>query len=253
MLAGFLLAMREGLEAALVIGIVLGVLRKLKKTQLNRMVWIGLVAAVFLSTVIAAAIYALGMEFDGLGEMIFEGSAMLLAASVLTWMIIWMNGSQGNQKSEIETKTQQAMIEHNGRGIFALAFFAVLREGVELALFLLAVEKASSPLQTYSGAIIGLAVAVFAGWMIFNSTKKLSLNRFFQVTNVMLVIFAAGMVATGVHEYTEAGILPALINPVWDTGFILPDTSELGLLLKALIGYHSAPTLAEVLAYLTFL
>jgi len=252
MLAGFLLSLREGLEAALVIGMVLGVLNKLKRTDLMNTVWSGLAVAVVSSAAVAVVLILLGTEFEGLGEMIFEGSTMLLAAGVLTWMIFWMQRSSRNLKSEIEAKTHQAL-RGQGQGLFALAFLAVFREGVELALFLLAVEKASSPFQTLLGALSGLAGAALLGWIVFSSTRKLSVRGFFKVTNILLIMFAAGMVAVGVHEFNEAGLIPALIDPVWNISAILSDNSQLGLLLKALFGYSSSPTLSELLAYLAYL
>jgi high-affinity iron transporter len=253
MLAGFLLSLREGLEAALVIGMVLGLLYKLKRTDLNWIVWSGMAVAAVLSVVVALVLILLGMEFEGLGEMIFEGSAMLLAAGVLSWMILWVHRSAGNTKGEIEAKTHTALRAQTGNGLFLLAFLAVFREGIELALFLLAVEKASTPLQTLAGALTGLAGAALLGWVLFSSTRKLNLRGFFKVTNILLIIFAAGMVAVGVHEFNEAGIIPALINPVWDISSFLSNNSELGMLLKALIGYNATPSLSELLAYGVYL
>ena len=253
MLAGFLLSLREGLEAALVIGMVMGVLNKLGRADLNRAVWSGMALAAALSAAIAVALGTLGMEFAGPAEMIFEGSAMLLAAVVLTWMIIWMHNSTRNLKEQIEAKTRLALREQSSGGLFALAFLAVFREGVELALFLLAVEKASSPIQTLAGALTGLASAVVIGWVLFSSTRKMSLRGFFKITNLLLIIFAAGMITSGIREFIEVGFIPALIEPVWNINALLSDQSELGLLLKALVGYHAAPSLTELLAYAAYL
>ena len=253
MLASFLLSLREGLEAALIIGIVLGVLLKLKRTNLNVTVWVGAGVAVALSAAAAIGLNLLGMEFEGRGEQIFEGSAMLLAAGVLTWMIFWMQKTAVNLKSEIEAKTQDAVYGKGRNALFALAFLAVFREGIELSLFLLAVRGASSPLQTLSGALLGLVGAVVLGWMLFASTRKLSLRGFFQVTNVLLILFAAGMVAYGVHEFNEAGIIPAVIEHVWDINPVLSESSQIGLLLKALVGYNGNPSLTEVIAYVAYL
>ncbi|HEY3313611.1 MAG TPA: FTR1 family protein, partial [Anaerolineales bacterium] len=201
---------------------------------------------------IAVGLSLLGLEFEGRGEQIFEGTAMLLAAGLLTWMIFWMQRTARHLKGELEAKTQIA-ISGQGRGMFAIAFLAVAREGVELALFLLAVEKTSSPIQTLIGALVGLAGAAVMGWMIFSSTRRLSISGFFRITNVLLIIFAAGLVAVGVHEFNEAGIIPALIDPLWDLNGMLSDKSELGLLLKALFGYNGNPSLSEVLAYLLYM
>lgn len=252
MLASILLSLREGLEAALIIGIVLGVLLKLKREDLYRQVWMGAGFAVLASLLVAFMLNLLGMEFEGRGEEIFEGVAMLLAAGVLTWMIFWMHNSAGNLKQEIEAQARDAVQGKGGRALFALAFLAVFREGIELALFLLAVQQTSSPLQTLSGALLGLAGAVVLGWFLFNSTRRLSLRGFFRVTNVLLIIFAAGLVAYGVHEFNEAGIIAAVIEHVWDINHILNENSEVGLLLKALVGYNGNPSLTEVIAYLVY-
>lgn len=253
MLASLLLALREGLEAALIIGIVLGVLLKLKRTDLSRQVWAGTGFAVLASLIVALMLNLLGMEFEGRGEEIFEGVAMLLAAGVLTWMIFWMHSTAGNLKQEIEAQTKDAVQGKGARALFALAFLAVFREGVELALFLLAVQQTTSPLQTLVGASLGLAGAGVLGWFLFNSARRLSLRGFFQVTNVLLIIFAAGLVGYGVHELNEAGIIPSVVEHVWDINHILSDKSEIGLLLKALVGYNGNPSLTEVVAYLVYL
>jgi len=253
MLAGFLLSLREGLEAALIIGIVLSVLHKLKRTDLNRTVWSGVILAVTMSVTVAVTLMLLGMEFEGRGEQIFEGTAMLMAAGVLTWMIFWMQRSAVNLRAEIEAKTRDALRGQTAGSLFVLAFLAVFREGVELALFLLAVEKTTSPFQTLIGSLSGLAGAAVLGWMLFNSTRKMNLHSFFQVTNILLIIFAAGLVAVGVHEFNEARIIPALVDPIWNLNGILSDKSELGLLLKALLGYNGDPSLSEVLAYMAYL
>ena len=253
MLASFLLSLREGLEAALIIGIVLGVLAKLKRTDLNGVVWRGVGLAALLSLLAAIALNLLGMEFEGKGEEIFEGVAMLLAAGVLTWMILWMKNHGGTLKSEIEEQTNQAALGKGQKALFALAFLAVFREGIELALFLLAARLTSSPLQTISGALLGLSGAAVLGWILFTSTMRLSLRNFFGATNILLVIFAAGLVGLGVHEFNEAGIIPSVIEDVWNINPILSDKSEIGLLLKALIGYNGNPSLTEVGAYISYL
>ena len=252
MFASLLLSLREGLEAALVIGIVLGVLAKLNRTDLNQTVWRGAFAAAALSLGAAAGLNLLGMEFEGQGEQIFEGLVMFLAAGVLTWMIFWMQRTAGNLKREIEAKTRSAVRGQGGAALFALAFLAVFREGIELALFLLAVQQTSNPLQVLAGAALGLAGAAALGWMLFRSTRRLNLRSFFRVTNVLLIVFAAGLVAYGVHEFNEAGIIPAIVDPLWDINPILSDKSQVGLVLKALLGYNGNPSLTEVLAYLGY-
>ena len=253
MLASFLLSLREGLEAALIIGIVLGVLLKLKRTDLNKKVWQGAAVGAALSVAAATALNLLGLEFEGRGEEIFEGFAMLLAAGVLTWMIFWMKEHGGSLKNEVEAQTRLATLHKGQKALFMLSFLAVLREGIELALFLLAARLASDPAQVLAGALLGLAVVAGLGWALFSSTRKLSLRGFFSTTNILLVIFAAGMVGLGVHELNEAGIIPAVIEHVWDLNPVLNEKSELGLALKALVGYNGNPSLTAVIGYLAYL
>jgi high-affinity iron transporter len=232
MLASYLLSLREGLEAALIIGIVLGVLLKIKRAELNGVVWRGVGLAVLL---------------------IFEGVTMLLAAGVLTWMMLWMQNHGGSLKGEIEEKINLAALGNGQKALFALAFLAVFREGIELALFLLAARLTTSPLQTLSGALLGLLSATILGWALFTSSMKLSLRGFFGATNILLIIFAAGLVGLGIHEFNEAGIIPSVIEHIWDINGVLSDKSEVGLLLKALVGYNGNPSLTEVFAYLSYL
>lgn len=253
MLASFLLSLREGLEAALIIGIVLGALLKLKRTDLNGVVWRGAGLAVLLSILAAVLLNMLGLKFEGRAEELFEGIAMLLAAGVLTWMIFWMQDHGRNLKNEIEQRTTLAAAGRSQKALFALAFLAVFREGIELALFLLAAGLTSSPIQTLAGAILGLLGAVLLGWGLFTSSMRLSLSGFFKVTNVLLIIFAAGLVGLGVHELNEAGVIPSMIDHVWDINGFLNDKSEMGLLLKALVGYNGNPSLTEVLAYAIYM
>ena len=253
MLAGFLLSLREGLEAALVIGMVLSVLNRLGRKDANARVWGGVALALVISAAIAVGLAWMGMEFVGLGEMMFEGTAMLLAAAVLTWLILWVHRSAANPRGVLEAQTRQALDQNAGWGLFVLAFLAVLREGVELALFLLAVEQASSPLQTLAGSLAGLACAALLGWLLFNSTRKMSLGGFFRATNILLIVFAAGMLTLGVHEFIEAGFIPALVDPLWDLSGVLSDQGQVGLLLKALVGYNAAPSLTEVLVYILYM
>lgn len=133
-----------------------------------------------------------------------------------------------------------------------LAFLAVGREGFELALFLVAAQISTSAVQTLIGAALGLLASAVLGWLLFASTYRLSLRRFFQVTNVLLILFAAGLVAHGVHEFNEAGIIPSIIEHVWDINTLLDEKSPFGLILTALFGYNGNPSLTEVIAYLGY-
>lgn len=252
MLASFLLSLREGIEAALIIGIVLGALRKLDRSHMVPAVWYGAFAAVLVSLVTGILLTSFGLSLEGAAEQIFEGLAMLLAAGVLTWMIFWMNRQARSIKGELELGVHQATSTGGARGLFGLAFLAVVREGVELALFLTAATFASDPRSTILGSLFGLGVAVLLGWGLFASTLRLDLRRFFQVTGFLLILFAAGLVAHGVHEFNEVGWIPSVVEHVWDVNPILDENSTLGLLLKALFGYNGNPSLTEVLSYAAY-
>lgn len=252
MLPSFLLAFREGLEAALIIGIVLGVLHRLNRPESKPVVWRGVMLAVFLSLTVGISLKLLGMEFEGQAEEAFEGVTMLLAASVLTWMILWMQSQGGEIRRNLEAKTRQAARKRGQSALFLLAFLTVFREGIELALFLLAASLTSGLENTLIGGLLGLGSAILMGWMIFASTRQLNIRRFFQVTNVLLILFAAGLVGLGVHELNEAGWIPPIIEHVYDINPILDETTPLGQILRALFGYNGNPSLSEMLAYLGY-
>jgi high-affinity iron transporter len=252
MLASFLLSLREGIEAALIIGIVLGALRKLNRSEMTPAVWYGTISAVLVSLVTGVSLTAFGLSLEGAAEQIFEAIAMLLAASVLTWMIFWMNRQARFIKGELEADVQRATSAGGVRALFSLAFLAVVREGIELALFLTAATFATDPQSTILGTLLGLGAAILLGWGLFASTVRLDLRRFFQLTGFLLILFAAGLVAHGVHEFNEVGWIPPVVEHVWDLNAILDETSTLGSMLNALFGYNGNPSLTEVLAYLAY-
>jgi high-affinity iron transporter len=252
MLASFLITLREGLEAALIVGIVLSVLRKLEQRNRDRPVWLGVGAAVLVSIVVGLVLQALGVAFEGRGEKIFEGIAMLLAAAVLTWMIFWMQ-RQGRQiQAELERDVRQAVLAGSAWALFSLAFVAVVREGIETALFMTAAAFSTTATQTLIGGILGLAVAVVLGWLIFAAGRRLNVRAFFRGTSVLLILFAAGLFAHGVHEFQEAGLLPVIVEHLYDLNPILDENGTVGAFLKALFGYNGNPSLLESLSYLAY-
>jgi high-affinity iron transporter len=229
-------------------------LRKVNRPDLKSAVWAGTAAALLVSLAAGGALAALGFSLEGQVEYVFEGITMLLAAALLTWMIFWMNRQGRFFRAEMEGKVRQAAASAASRGaLFGLAFLAVVREGIELALFLTAAAFALQGGAIWLGAVLGLGTAVLLGYLVFSSTRRLDLRRFFQVTGVLLLLFAAGLVAHGVHEFNEAGWIPPVIEHVWDINPYLDEKSALGEILKALFGYNGNPSLTEVLAYLAYL
>ena len=253
MLASFLITLREGLEAALIVGIVLGVLRKLGRMERSRSVWAGVLVAVVVSVIVGLALNALGVAFEGRGEEIFEGVAMLLAAGVLTWMIFWMQQQGRNIQAELESDVRQAVSLGSGWALFSLAFVAVLREGIETVLFLTAAAFSATPTETLIGGALGLSIAVVLGWLTFAAGKRLNVRVFFRVTSILLIFFAAGLLAYGVHELQEAALLPIFIEHVWDINPILDENGTVGVFLKAIFGYNGNPSLIEVISYVSYL
>jgi len=177
---------------------------------------------------------------------------MFSAAILLTWMIFWMQRQAGSLQHNLESEVQKSSLAPGQRALFLLAFLSISREGLELALFLTAASQDSSSLYIILGAVAGLAVSALLGYLLFATTYRLSLKRFFQLTNVLLILFAAGLVAHGVHEFNEAGLIPPIIEPLWDINPILNERSSAGELLKALFGYNGNPSLTEALAYIGY-
>jgi high-affinity iron transporter len=260
MLPTYLLSLREGLEAALIIGIVLGALSKIRRNDLSPAVWLGTLSAVAVSILTAVLLTRFGMSLEEEAEQVFEGITMLIAAGILTWMIFWMSKQARFLKGELEAGVNKAAATTGRRAMFGLAFLAVVREGVELALFITAAFFAgdqgqlnSNIIQTLAGTILGLGTAALLGWTLFATTVRLDLRRFFQVTGFLLILFAAGLVAHGVHEFNELGWIPSIVEHVWDVNAIVDENSLFGLLLKTLFGYNGNPSLTEMIAYFVYL
>jgi high-affinity iron transporter len=222
---------------------------KLDQKILGRNVWLGVFCGTMVSLIAAFVLNQIGLEFEGRGEEIFEAAAMLLAAGILTWMVFWVRKQSGAMNDQIEQNVKQSLARQSTGALFVLAFLAVVREGIELALFLLAIRLEINPGETYLGALLGIITAIVVGVLVFSSTRKLSLYPFFQVTNILLALFAAGLVGLGVHELNELGWIPAVIEHVWNLNPILAEQSTIGQLLKAMVGYKSEPSLTMVIAY----
>lgn len=249
MITSAFLSLREGLEAALIIGIVLGVLRKTGRPDLNRPLWAGVISALILSGLSALLLRVVDAELEGTAEQIFEGVTLLLATGVLTWMIFWMRSQSRGIKSQLESNVNRVANLGGTSGLYFLALIAVLREGIELALYLTAASLATNGIQTLIGAGIGLILAGLMGYLIFTSTLHLNMQRFFQITGVLLILFAAGLIAHSVAEFNQAGIIPGIISPIWNLNPLLNDHSITGTIFSALFGYHGSPSLTEVLGY----
>ena len=246
--SALIIATREGIEMTLIAGIVLAYLTQVGARRAHRWVWAGVTAAAAVSLAFLGVLNALNAEFEGPTEKIFEGVTMLLAAGFLTWMILWMLRQARYLKTELQQAVNLALAHGAAAwGIFFLVFFSVVREGVETALLLFAAPGAGKLL----GAIVGLAIAVGIGVAIYAFGRRVDLRRFFTVTGIVLVLFAAGLVTHGVHEFVEAGVLAG--GPqLFDAYELLPDDVGIGSILNSLLGYSADPTLLEGVVYLGY-
>lgn len=250
--AAAVVMLREGLEAALIVAVLLGYLRKVGQPGHARYVWAGVAAAVAASGALAVAFRLLVGGFEGRAEQLFEGAVMLAAVAVLTSMILWMQSQARYLRARLEQRVRQALSSGQLLGLFGLAFVAVLREGVESVLFLAAVFLVQPTVAGAAGAVLGVAGAAALAYLLFRAALKLDLPRFFFYTGLLLVLVAAGLLASGIHELQEAGVLPVLTQPVWDTGHLLDESGVVGSFLKALLGYNADPSLLELMAWVAY-
>ena len=257
--ASFVIALREGIEAALIVSIVLAYLKQLEASDRARLVWWGTGVAVALSAAVGTGIFIAGAEFEGTAEEVFEGLVTLAAVGVLTWMIFWMRRQGARIRSELQEKVDTAIVS-GGLALAGLAFFAVLREGVETALFLFAAAKgtavegtAVAPATQVTGALLGLALAVVLGVLLYRGGIRMNLRSFFRVTGLILIVVAAGLFAYALHELQEAGWLPVLEAHAFDLSASLPDDAGAGAILRGLVGYNADPTWLEVVGWAAYL
>jgi len=253
MFSSLLITLREGLEAALIIGIILGYLSKVDQKQLYKHIFIGIGLGILASIFAAVMFSVFTGGFDGKAEQIFEGIVLLVAVCILTTMILWMNKQSKNLGSDIQMKIDAAVGKRQIWGLIALAFISVFREGIEIVLFMNAAIVNSSTENSLIGAVLGLIIALLIAWVIFKRTAKLNLKKFFQLTGALMIFIAAGMLAGGIHELQEAGIVPIIIEHVWDINGFIDENGPVGSFLKAVFGYNGNPSILEVLAYLTYL
>jgi high-affinity iron transporter len=255
----FLIVLRETLEATIVIGILLAFLSRAGLDRLKSAIWAGALAGIAASLGVAALFLAVAGEFEGRAEQLFEGLVMLLGAALLTSLILWID--RGDIRSALERRGAASAGRAGSWGIALLVFASILREGVETVIFLGASLRGSGALGIASG-LIGLGAALALGLLIFAAGKRISLRRFFAATNLLLLLFAAGLVGRAAGEFSEAGLLPPIVDRLWDlnppvaAGAAFPAFHEegaIGSFLKGLFGYSASPSLLTLLAYGSYL
>lgn len=272
MLATLLIGLREGLEAALVVGVLLAYVRKLGRPDAATKIWWGVAAAIVLALGVGAVLTfgTYGLSFTA--QEAIGGALSLLAVVMVTWMVFWMLKMSKGIGGDLRSQLDRALLG-TGWGVAAVAFISVAREGVETALFIWATTRASdtAPLIGFLTAVSGIVIAVGIGWALYRGLLRINLTVFFRWSGVLLIIFAAGVLAYGIHDLQEAGFLPGPFAAAPEEAapfvaawfgesawafqiphLIAPD-GVIGVLLKGAVGFSPEMTTLEVLAWACYL
>ena len=258
--SGLLTGLREGVEAALIVAIICAYLSRTGNARHFGKIWAGVGVAVATSLGLGSALF---LTLGGLQEpyeQIFEGATMLLAAGVVTWMLFWMRRQASSVAGDLRRALDRVLTEGSAWGLAVLAFTAVIREGLETALFLVGQATAAAggaagqdgALAVLVGALAGLVLAIGLGYGFYRGSRALDLGRFFRWTGVLLVFIAAGLLSNAVHEFVEIGWISVGAGTAFDVSGVLPHDAGIGLFLRALFGYSASPewiTLATWASY----
>ena len=254
MLATLVIFLREGVEASMIIAILLAYLDRIGRREHFRDVFVGVGAAVLLATAGGVVASETIRSYDGSrAQAIFETATYLVAATVLTYMTFWMRNHARSLSKELRARAEAALDGRARWGLGLLAFQAVGREGLETVVFTLAIIFSTSTAGALTGAAIGLAGGLGIAFVIYRLGHRLNLSRFFTVIGVLLMVFAAGLLADAVENMQELGWLPVLDRPMWHSGRLLSENSAFGDVLHSFFGYSDAPTPLQMLVYVTYL
>lgn len=255
MLANLLIGLREGLEAALVVSVLVAYLVKSGRRNQLPLVWLGtgLAAAISLAVGAILTFGPSGLTFEA--QEAIGGGLSIIAVGLVTWMIFWMATSSRSMASNLRAQID----EHDAKpwSLVLIAALAVGREGIETALFLWAASRAAvrageSTVEPLVGALIGIAIAIALGYAIYAGAVRINLTKFFTITGAALIVVAAGVLAYGVHDLQEARILPGEDLLAWDISGVIPPSSVVGTVLKGIFNFSPAPTVLEVVVWTTY-
>lgn len=255
MLVPFLIMLREGIEAALIVGIVASYLHHAQRRDLMPAIWVGVLLASALSLFVGAGLQMVAAEFPQKQQEFFEGIVGLVAVVMLTCMVFWMRRAARSIKGELHANIDRALARESGPAwaLVTMVFLAVAREGLESVFFLLAVFQQSRGWEAPVGALAGIALSVVVGIGLFRGGIRLDLRRFFRFTGVFILLVAAGLLAGVLRKFHEAGIWNGLQTVVIDLSETLPMDGPLGAILSGLLGYQAVPVLGELIVYVAFL
>lgn len=251
MIESFIITFREGFEAFLITFLVLGVVNKSGYKSANKWVYYGLASAVGVSILLALLIQLLSIQFEGAAEENFEGFLMIATAILLGFMIAWLIRFKINTE-KISENIKRNLAKGSIAGIFLLVFVSVLREGVETVLFFTGLGVANTFLS-WLGGFLGLACALVFCFGIFKGFVRLNFKLFFDVSTWLLIFIAAGMMSHGVHELNESGLIPSVVEHVYNVNNFMNEDGVFGEILSGLFGYNGNPSLTEIIAYFGYL
>jgi high-affinity iron transporter len=254
LLPTFIIGLREGLEASLIVGIIAAFLVAEGKRETLRWVATGVAVAVALCVAVAIGLQVVSRDLPQRAQEGMEAAIALFAVVMVTTMIVWMRSHARTLKRTLETEARGALAAGSVMALAIMSFLAVLREGFETSVFLLAVfQQSENSVAAGVGAVLGIAVAVAIGYGIYRGGIRLDLGKFFRITGVVLVFVAAGLCASAVHAAHEAGIVTILQSQAVDLTWMIRPGTPLAALFTGMLGLQPQPTTAEVVAYLAYL
>jgi high-affinity iron transporter len=256
MVPSLLIMVREGFEAALIVALVFSYLRKIGRLDMVKPTWLGVAAAVAVSAAVGIGLHVTVGGLTGTARMRSFAAISAVAAAVLTWMVFWMRRESRAIKGVLEHKVDAALVaEKSVLTLASVAFFAVLREGIEAALFLVAAATDSDGGDVVVGAIIGLSIATVMGIVVYAGARRLPMRAFFQVTGIIVIVFAAGLVARTVLFLQVSGDLGSASFAVYDLTqyHFLTQSSEVGKFLAAMFGWDPRPSIEQVVAWVAYI
>ncbi len=252
MLGNLLVGLREGLEASLVVSILIAFLVRTGRRGALPNVWLGVGIAVAISVGVTFGLTLTQQALTFEAQETFGGALSIVAVGFVTWMIFWMRGAGRSMSADLRGRMEDALQMGSG-AVVVMAALAVGREGLETAFFFLAAAQAAGETaQPLIGFLLGIAVAVVIAYLVYRGAVTLNMGRFFTITGVLLIFVAAGILAYGVHDLQEAGVLPGLTTPAFDVSAVIPPDSWYGVLLKGIFNFSPRTTVLEAVVWVAY-
>ncbi|MDQ3157242.1 MAG: FTR1 family protein [Actinomycetota bacterium] len=252
MFANLLIGLREGLEASLIVSILVAYLVKVDRRHEIRYVWIGVGSAILSVVAIFTVITLVFDQLSFFWQEVVGGTMSILAAALVTWMIFWMRRTARTLKRELEGHMESAL-EIGAGALILIAFLTVGREGLETAAIIWSTIAGSSTTGPFVGALTGILVSVVLGYLIYRGALKVNLSKFFTITGALLIVVAAGVLAYGVFDLQEAGVLPGFTQRAFDISSTIPPDSWYGTLLKGTVNFQPDPSWLQVVAWIGYI